>query len=268
VIRSGLLRKPDNTVCKRSGIFWDLDLQEGIDFSIWLLGGFELKTKRLYQGLIRKGDIIIDIGANIGAHTLPFAKLTGPHGKVYAFEPTSYAFNKLSRNLSLNPNLIRQVETVRMILMDNKSDKKPTSLLYSSWPLVNCEGVHIRHRGRLMDINGAEKSTLDDYVTRRMIERIDFIKIDVDGNEVDVLKGSWGTIQKFHPVILTEFAPYLFENNNTQMNEILSNLLAIGYEVRDSDTGRLLPGDLNSIERIIPKFGSINILLSPKVNRS
>jgi FkbM family methyltransferase len=267
IVRSRLLRKSNRSVCKRNGIFWELDLQEGIDFSIWLLGGFELKTMRLYKVLIKKGDIVLDIGANVGAHTLPFAKIVGPCGKVYAFEPTEYAFRKLLRNVSLNHDLYGQVNTVQaMLLNENNQDHSP-SFLYSSWPLIHQEDLHKQHRGRLMTIKGAEKTSLDDFVNRTMINRVDFIKIDVDGNEIDVLQGSWGTIQKFRPIILMEFAPYLFENNKRHMEKILSDLVAIGYEVRDAATQRLLPCDLHSLERIVPDYGSINILLQHHVNK-
>src|SRR2546423_1295891 len=87
----------------RQGVKWTLDLNEGIDFSIWLLGGFEPQTLRQYEKLVKPGSTVIDIGANVGAHTLPFARLVGKSGRVVAFEPTKWAIGKLKRNLELNP---------------------------------------------------------------------------------------------------------------------------------------------------------------------
>ena len=52
----------NQTIVKRGGVWWDLDLTEGIDFSIYLLGGFEPKTLKLYKKIVKKGDIILDIG--------------------------------------------------------------------------------------------------------------------------------------------------------------------------------------------------------------
>ena len=69
-----------STQVTRQGIRWAQDLREGIDFSIWLLGSFEPETVRCYQRLIRPGDVVLDIGANIGAHTLPLARAVGPSG--------------------------------------------------------------------------------------------------------------------------------------------------------------------------------------------
>src|SRR6185436_2807994 len=75
---------------RRSGVLWHVDLNEGIDFSIWLLGGFEPRTLKQYEELVKPGAIVIDVGANVGAHTLPFARLVGPSGRVLAVEPTQW----------------------------------------------------------------------------------------------------------------------------------------------------------------------------------
>src|ERR1700732_2573671 len=83
------------TTVRRRRVRWTLDLREGIDFSIWLLGAFELATVRAYERIVRPGDTVLDIGANIGAHVLHLARAVGAEGKVWAIEPTDYAINKL-----------------------------------------------------------------------------------------------------------------------------------------------------------------------------
>jgi hypothetical protein len=74
VARRILGRSSQNIEVTRSGIRWYLDLKEGIDFSIYILGGFEPSTLRLYNKLVKSGDVVLDIGANIGSHTLPLAR--------------------------------------------------------------------------------------------------------------------------------------------------------------------------------------------------
>ena len=71
-----LAGKSSETVIERRGIRWNLDLGEGIDFAIFLFGAFELRTLRAYWPLIQPGDFVLDIGANIGAHTLPSSART------------------------------------------------------------------------------------------------------------------------------------------------------------------------------------------------
>ena len=83
--------------CKRGGISWELDLKEGIDLSIYILGGFEPSTIKCYQSIINPGDIVIDIGANIGSISLKLASILNS-SKIYSFEPTDFAFKKLLKN--------------------------------------------------------------------------------------------------------------------------------------------------------------------------
>ena len=95
-------------VFRRGGIVWELDLREGIDFAIYLQGGFEPAALREYRRVVKPGSVALDIGANIGSHTLPLAQIVGPSGRVYSFEPTDYAFEKQLRNLSLNRDLSKR----------------------------------------------------------------------------------------------------------------------------------------------------------------
>lgn len=69
----------DQVQTKRSGVNWALDLGEGIDFAIYLLSGFEVATSRRYKQLVQPGDVVLDIGANVGAHTLPLERTSNLH---------------------------------------------------------------------------------------------------------------------------------------------------------------------------------------------
>ncbi|HYA66397.1 MAG TPA: FkbM family methyltransferase, partial [Burkholderiaceae bacterium] len=162
-VRRIAARGPDVQV-RRGGINWHLDLREGIDFSIWLLGAFEPETVRCYKRLLKAGDVVLDIGANIGAHTLPMAKAVGPQGMVYAFEPTDFAFAKLMVNRSLNPGLLPRIQCLQYMLVDSEDAGAATPDLYSSWPLKPDEGLHRLHQGRLMATRGAKARTLDSVV--------------------------------------------------------------------------------------------------------
>ena len=83
------------------GIKYKLDLGESIDVAIYL-NRYELDVSDAIKELCRPEFIVFDIGANIGAHTLRFADIVGSTGKVYAFEPTDYAYSKLVANVVLN----------------------------------------------------------------------------------------------------------------------------------------------------------------------
>ena len=257
-----ILRRSAEVTATRRGITWRLNLKEGVDLSIYLLGGFEIRTIRRYQELLRKDDVVLDIGANIGAHTLPLAQIVGPAGKVYSFEPTAYAYAKQLANISLNPQLASRISAHQMMLMASDASPLPDSV-YSSWPLEVADDLHTDHLGRLMGTEGASGGTLDRFIQSRGVDRVDFIKIDVDGNELAVLKGARATINRFKPRIMVELAPYVHSDNPQLFDDLLSELIGASYKFYDMNNGRLLPQNFEELKRAIPEKGGLNVLAAP-----
>jgi FkbM family methyltransferase len=247
----------------RGGFNWELDLKEGIDLAIYLLGGFEVRTLRLYRRLVKAGDIILDIGANIGAHTMPLARLVGETGMVVAFEPTKYAYTKLIRNAALNPELGPRIAAWQMMLVGSETDSLPDAI-YSSWPLESSSDLHSAHQGRLMPTEGAAVSTLDGHVRRHGLQKIDFIKLDVDGNEFDVLSGGQQTLARFRPTLMMELAPYVYERHPHKFDDTLKLLWDSGYVISEVSNGRELPRDPARVRRLIPPLGGMNALATAR----
>jgi FkbM family methyltransferase len=244
---------------KRGGIQWSLDLREGIDLSIYLLGGFEPSTLRRYRTLVKDGFVVLDIGSNIGAHTLPFAQLVGAAGKVIAFEPTRYAFEKLNTNAGLNPDLAGRVTANQSMLVSSPQVVLPDAV-YSSWPLDSADGLHAEHQGRLKSTQGARAHTLDDYIDEKRIGRVDFIKLDVDGHENDVLQGALSTLRRFKPTIMLELAPYVYSDRPREFDGLLQVLWDMDYALTDVATGADLPRDAAQVRKMIPPQGGMNAL--------
>lgn len=247
------------TEVTRGGLRWHLNLNEGIDFSIYTLGSFEPATIKLYETLVKPGDVVLDIGANIGAHTLPLARLVGETGQVIAFEPTSFAIHKLVANLSLNQELVARVTALQMMLVAERGAPLE-SAIFSSWPLVSSKDLHEKHKGRLMNTTGAVSATLDQTIEELNLNRLDFIKLDVDGHEFEVLCGAMETIGKHKPRILLELAPYVYAENPQAFDKMLGKLWGIGYAMKDVANGRTLPRDSELVRRLIPQDGGINVL--------
>lgn len=215
-------------ICRRGGLQWRIDLAEGIDFSIFLLGAFEPTTVAAYRDLVAPGATVIDIGANIGAHTLPLADLAGAKGRVIAVEPTRYAFERMTDNLSLNPGLAARVTPVQAMLLANP-DREVAAALPSSWPLHGDREAHPEHGGVCKSTEGARALTLDDLVGSLGLERVDFIKLDVDGYELEVLRGARETLARFAPVILFEHSPYVLVEKGFDPEEMIGILRTAGY---------------------------------------
>jgi len=247
----------------RDSIHWNLDLSEGIDLAIYLFGKFENTTVHTYRRFLKQGDSVLDIGANIGAHTLHFATCVGDTGHVVAFEPTAYAYQKLLANLALNPQLAARVYTEQIMLTD-PDQTICASNLYASWPLItNSPSVHPKHLGLAKSTTGARALTLDHYLDSHPELKPDFIKLDVDGNECSVLRGARQTLQRYHPMLLMEIMPYGLEETGHSLDELLSILADSRYglfSIPDIAPLPLQPALLN--ERIV-SGGSINVLCRP-----
>ena len=252
-----------HAIVRRGGIWWNLDLSEGIDFSIYLLGGFEPNTLKLYTNIVKPGDTVLDIGANVGAHTLPLARLVGNQGKVIAFEPTRYAIGKISANIELNKELIDRI-SVNQVMLVADDNERLESEIYSSWPLFEKgKNVHPEHLGKLMNTEGAVATTLDLALKRYKIKKIGFMKIDVDGHEYSVINGGKETLLTHRPLILMELAPYLFDPKSCKFENMIALFSKLKYSLLDGDTGKPLPLDADLLRAMIPVGGSKNVLLKP-----
>jgi FkbM family methyltransferase len=182
-----------------------------IDVGVFL-GRFEPEVAAAIDALCTPGWVVLDIGANIGAHALRLGRRIGTAGCVYAFEPTSYAFEKLERNVALNPTL--RIIPVRAALSD-RSVPAQTISYRSSWRTDGQRSV----QSSVVDF-----VRLDDWCAQRGVDRIDLIKIDVDGNEYSVVTGAMKMITSSLPLFLLEAGAWHFEDRATNPWAILEGL--------------------------------------------
>jgi FkbM family methyltransferase len=255
--RTALGSSSDYVVANRHGIAWRLDLKEGIDFAIFL-GLYERSTFRALRRWVQRGSMVVDAGANVGAHTLELARQVGPTGKVFAFEPTFFAHSKLLQNLALNPGLADIVvpEQVMLAASDNRATE---SQIYSSWPLALGHDLHEKHLGRFQTTEGARAISLDTYLRQVGVSRLDFIKLDVDGFECEVLEGAQNCLEKFQPTIIMELAPYCLRDHGGSLERLVDMLFRWGYRFTKLN-GEELPNDAEKLDSKIADGATINVI--------
>ncbi|MBR1120221.1 FkbM family methyltransferase [Bradyrhizobium lablabi] len=254
-----LLGRTDRETVVRDGITYDLDLSQGIDFAIYLANVYERQTRAALRRLVSPGSLVLDIGANIGAHTLPLARQVGPKGRVLAFEPTDFAFRKLSRNLELNPDLASRVTAHHCFLTATDSDQVPAAI-YSSWPLEHQAGLHAKHLGREMRTEAAKARSVDSVLAELGGRPVQLVKLDVDGFECDVLRGARNMLSTMRPVFVMEIAPYVLVERGASLDEMLSFFVPNGYKFYDERTEQPLPSTAPELLRMIGDGAGINAI--------
>jgi FkbM family methyltransferase len=261
VVRAGraLFGRTDRDVVVREGICYDLDLSQGIDFAIYLGNIYERQTRAALRKLVSPGSLVLDIGANIGAHTLNLAQHVGPSGRVIAFEPTDYAFRKLSRNLELNPELASRVTAFHCFLTGTDDDEVPAAI-YSSWPLEAEPGLHAKHLGREMRTESARARSLDSVLAEQADRKVQLVKLDVDGFECDVLRGATKLLRDTRPIFVMELAPYVLRERGTSLDEFVSFFVSNGYSFYDEKTQKPLPSSADELQRMIADGAGINVI--------
>jgi FkbM family methyltransferase len=214
--------------------------------SIELYGEYSEGEVILFRNMLRLGDVVLDVGANIGALTIPLAKLVGPRGLVYAFEPQGAVFDILTANIQLNA-------------LDNV---RPRRAAAGAKPgAVMMPHVDYRAPGNFGGISvGAREGEEVPLVT---IDSLDLpaarlIKIDVEGMEIDVLAGATATLRRLSPVLY-------IENDRPQYSETLIGRL---FDLRYRAWWHLPPlfNEQNFSRNRVNIFGdtiSINVVALP-----
>lgn len=172
----------------------------------------ELTEIELLKQIIKNGDTVLDLGANIGVYTLIFAKLVGKSGHVFAFEPDPTNFEILKKNILVNKH--------ENVILENKavSNKEGNLKLYLS---TENNGMHRIYPSKWckesIDINSIK---IDNYFNKN--QKIDFIKLDIEGAEYDALLGMESIIQNNENIVIfIEFVPTSLEEHGTNPEKVI-----------------------------------------------
>ena len=248
-------------VVERQKIKYELDLKEGIDLSIFLFGSFQDHIYKDIAQSINSMPVVLDVGANIGAISLKLAQIL-PQAIIYAFEPTHYAWKKLTRNLTLNPTLGERIYPIQSFVGE-ESLKETDFKAFSSWPIDSLKENSAKHKIHLGEEKEANSSqiSIDDFVKLKNIQKVDLIKIDTDGYELNVLRGAVNTLKNHRPIVVFEFCAYLLKEKGISFSDFSNLFGPLNYSLKDSKGHKNLSRD--NIDKISPSNGSIDIFAYP-----
>ena len=175
---------------------------------------------RLARSVLPRDGVFVDVGANVGLHTVAIAAHVSEGGAVVAFEPHPGNHRQLVHNLEQN--------RLRHVAAENLGLAETAATLTGSagadggnWSLAS-RGDY-RFEVRLI--------RLDDYWRDHPLPRLDLMKIDVEGAEVRVLRGADKTIERFRPLIVFEVCPSWLAKMQTSAAELFAELVGNGYSI-------------------------------------
>ena len=218
-------------------------------------GFYEKYETALFKRLVKKGMAVVDIGANVGYYTLLAARLVGDEGKVFAFEPDLYNYNLLCKNIEVNR--YRNVIPVQKAVSSKSGETK----LFLDKSNLGGHSLSEANVDKSASIT-VEVTSLDDYFKNTDC-KIDVIKMDVQGSEMDVLEGMTNTInQNDNLKIITEFWPMGLRNSGSSPIAFLNKLIEYGFALYQ--IGQYLePVNADFLLRVL-KEGKLTTLLCIK----
>lgn len=235
--------KPNYVIAGGHKIYID-KLDETISQELLLSRQWEEFESEIFAKNIRPGDVVIDIGAHIGWYTLLAAKLVGPKGKVYAFEPDTTNFNLLEKNIIANG--YKNVQSVKMAVTNTAGRAK---LFLNN---ENTGDHHIFATEEIRESITIQTTTLDKYFTRAN-KTIGLIKMDIQGSEMNALIGAKNILKKNNNLkIITEFQPASILQSGHKPTEFLALLRKYGFKIYQIDEFhkvlKFIKSDINLLE--------------------
>jgi len=183
--------------------------------------------KYLFLSLAQGEDVILDGGANVGLYSQLFSRLVGPKGKVFAFEPSPPTFAQLEKNLfdsgAKNVDaypfaLGHEYGQSTIHLPDGVSGHASLEPHVDAWGDVPVEPYEVEVR------------RLDDWAEEIGLERLDFVKLDLEGAEPLAIEGASATLRRHLPSIHLELSPGFMKDFGRSVEDLQHKLVSIGYD--------------------------------------
>lgn len=215
---------------ERAGLRWVLNPSDYVQQSLFWLGEHDRWEVFHIKKLLPPDAVICDVGANFGYYSVSLAASLKPKARIFAFEPHPGTRARLQRHVTLN-----ELGDVVTVVPCALSDKPGTVRMTSRED--NTGAAHISQHGD----TEVEVTTLDGICARHQLSRLDFVKIDVEGFEPNVLRGGDYCLRTFRPKLFVEMMPVQLERTGSSAAELASILRGYGYTLYVSERRQLLP---------------------------
>lgn len=206
----------------RDSITLDLDLEDWIQQQIYFLGDYEKPEIDFLYKTLRKGDVFVDIGANIGLFSLNASVILGETGKIYAFEAYPSNYDVLRSHVRLNG--FHNITAENVAISDRKSI---IEMKYNANDRnIGMASAYLKDFTSSIAVNAL---SLDEYTAEKNITRIDLIKMDIEGGEFKALQGMENVLRMWSPKLLIEINSEAMQSADYSESDILKFLEKLKY---------------------------------------
>jgi methyltransferase, FkbM family len=206
-------------------LWLNVDLGSFMDRRVYLYGYYSKYIEYLMQGLLKEGCVAFDCGANIGMYTLKMAKSVGSEGRVISIEPHDIVRKKLEANISFN----RLRDRITVIPCALSGSCGTTVFHYPPASDVNQGNASLYRKGDDWLEKEVEVKTIDKIAEELNLLRVDIIRCDVQGEELNLLKGAENVIRLYAPVICLRYDKNVAAAANLKIEELISYLHGLNY---------------------------------------
>jgi len=220
---------------------------KGVEISLFLYGTYEAGTLDIMKKCLRNGDIFIDVGANIGLMSIFASKIVGSKGLVYSFEPEPETFLILKKNIEINS--VRNIKIYNVGLGEKKGKSRIYTNPYAGRGSASLIKPVNQNNSKSYEI---QIETLDNFVLEHNVTNVRMLKIDVEGWELQVLKGAKNFLRSTNaPIICIEYSKLVNQPLNTHLPDIYNYILKINdYRIYKLKYGKGRPSKLMEIKSI------------------
>lgn len=265
-INTGLLRPARVRI--RGGLTFELDPRDLVPLTILRTGEWQPEVWESLAPSLKPGAVFLDVGAHIGYFSLRASKEVGASGRVLSFEPNPETVAALRANVEAN-------HLANITVLPIACTDQATELTLYAAGHINTGASSLARRNADVDAGEAPRAfqvrgrPIDDVVREMNLSRVDAVKIDVEGAELQVLRGAAGTLRRFHPKVVLEVVPSQLASFQTTEQEVIAFLKQCGYTTgvplgpQKSDwewtvaKSKVVVADLTTAGQLLEGFGGI-----------
>ncbi|MDR1375690.1 MAG: FkbM family methyltransferase [Holosporaceae bacterium] len=197
--------------------------------AIFVRGIYDPNLLVVVNALLQKGSVFIDVGANMGCFSLLASKVVGKEGKIFALEPSSRDFNRLVDNVKIN-HLQRIIHPLRLAVSGKVGPVK-LSVACEERSALNTIGEFSFSGVEKVDMEDVNSTTIDKFMQGKRLNRLDVLKLDIEGSEVEALRGAANTIERWRPAIVLGINPATLKACGSSIEKLQEILKKFKYKI-------------------------------------